>query len=56
MFEMVPNLSEYCMCYDVIFKKNYDGLPTAFIVTQYMIKSIGNQIVSANLLLLGVSS
>ncbi len=34
----------------------YDGLPTTFIVTQYMIKLIVNQIVSANLPLFEVSS
>ncbi len=33
----------------------YDGLPTTFIACQYLIKWIGNQIVSANLTLLEVS-
>ncbi len=36
--------------------KIYHRLPTTFFVTQYMIKSIGNQIVLASLLLLEVSS
>ncbi len=36
--------------------KIYNGLPTTFFVTQYMIKSIGNQIVSASLPPLEVSS
>ncbi len=48
MIGMVPNLSEY--------RKHYDGLPATFIVTQYMIKSKGNQVVSANIPLLEVSS
>ncbi len=34
----------------------YDRFPTTFFVTQYMIKSIGNQIVSESLPLLEVSS
>ncbi len=36
--------------------KIYDMLPTTFNVTQYMIKAIGNQIASASLPLLEVSS
>ncbi len=37
-------------------RKNYDRLPTNFFITQYMIKSIGNQIISASLPVLEVSS
>ncbi len=36
--------------------KIYNGLPTTFFVTQYMIKSLENQIFSASLPLLEVSS
>ncbi len=36
--------------------ESFDGLPTTFIVTQYMIKLIGNKIVSVNVPHLEVSS
>ncbi len=44
------------MHYDVIFKKYYEGLPTTFFVTLYMIRVAGNQIALASLPLLEVSS
>ncbi len=40
----------------MIFRQIYDGLPTTFLVTQYMIRVIGNQIASASLPLFVVSS
>ncbi len=57
MLEMVPPIhADYHVRYDIIFRQKLWRAPYHLFVTQCMIKSIGNHIISASLRLLEVSS